>query len=162
MYIFTDWDDIKGVEYDISGQDFRNLVEVCFSKCAFVSFKKNNGSNAIPQKAVPRDGLTLKNPKAVAYQCTNTLKEYILAHQKAMFDWTVLSENSDRLEDMTFCRKDGSIFFWSETHEGICALLPNGSDEVASIVNRDGWVKSVSVNGAGFYGIPSYLFGDED
>ena len=41
-------------------------------------------------------------------------------------------------EDLTFYRNGDELFFWSETHEGVCAIFDNGED-LSNIVSKKGW-----------------------
>ena len=48
------------------------------------------------------------------------------------------------MEDLTFYRADGSIFFESTTHEGYCDLFPRDDEDVSELVSKEGWEKNPS------------------
>lgn len=43
-------------------------------------------------------------------------------------------------DDPTFYRSDGSVFFVSEIHEGICAIMPREEEPVEELLREIPWI----------------------
>ncbi|MGM9680039.1 MAG: hypothetical protein ACI3XR_00890 [Eubacteriales bacterium] len=87
------------------------------------------------------------------------MKELLLSRVTDLFDW-IRTDERENPEDLTFYREDGSVFFWSETHEGICVLCDRVQEKVSQIVSKKGW--KARKEGEFIYGVPKYLFSNDE
>lgn len=147
MFIYKFFDNINGIDYDIKGEDYRQLISRCFLYSENFSlayrFKakditelapylvKSGYSTEWPGYCIGSTGATLKiyrsNDKScnIFMRCTNRI-----------FSW---APSSVLPEDPAFYRKDGSLFFFSCINEGMCYLLPRRNEEISDIVEKPGW-----------------------
>lgn len=72
------------------------------------------------------------------YKCTEEAKQLFLTVTNNLFDWIQYYGN-DNPENPRFYRENGSVFFWSEIHEGDCCLYNRANEDVSSIVSKRGW-----------------------
>ena len=145
-YYFVDYDDYTSQDLTINGKDYNDLITTCFDYCeefslSFVSVQSIESLNEqfLPYKIenLPiTDGI--RNVKAY-YKCNDKNKEALLTICKDFFDW--VSHRGRYLpEDLMFYRNDSSIFLWSETHEGVCAILNRENENISKIIENKGWI----------------------
>ncbi len=173
MYIFHDWDDDDpSAELDIQGDHYKRLITLCFSYCHYFSLSENQfGKIDLPKgilKAFSEQQPALHSKKHVFF-CSQEAKLFLLQKVNSFFPWLTLeqrkrgSEKVIHPEDLCFYRKDGSVFLWSETHEGICVICPKHKEDVSSIICFPGWH---DLKDGEFFGVPANveeysLFRDE-
>lgn len=162
MHFFEDYDDETKMDLTISGDDYIRLVDVCFqystsfslcfpsSESAYEFAPKTEMLNYMPSE------YSDPNRKYKCYfPCSNQMKEILLSHVNGLFDW-IRQDGRDNPEDLTFYREDGSVFFWSETHEGICVLCDHEPENVSLVVSKKGW--NVRKESEFIFGVPKSLF----
>lgn len=145
-YYFLDYDDIKEQDLNIEKKDFVSLIETCFKYSSSFSlvFRSMSELNSFNDKFVSlqiekltsSDGI--RNFK-VFYVCNQHNQDQLLKKIDKLFDWNVVNGHIVP-EDLTFYHENGKVFFWSETHEGVCALFDSG-ENISEIVNKRGWRK---------------------
>jgi len=161
-YIFTDTDyEGRGEEeYDITGEDYKELIRTCAKYCdsfAFVlknvealpkeldSFKLPITTDIIEQYGydnafVPQvQKLFVQNEPIYHYKVCTEMIEWFLWINDSLYDWYYVPEKICP-EDLTFYRKDGSVFFSSVTHEGYCELTVRDDEDVSHIISKDHWL----------------------
>lgn len=133
---------------DICGKRYKNLIDICFSYSKYFTllFKKpyNKFSDMEPYKIEvqkPDDILGFISSEYFErrfYSCDEETKEYMLNITDNFFD--LVNWVGDNMpEDPIFYREDGTAFFWSMTHEGICVLSNRSNEEVMSVVSYHNW-----------------------
>lgn len=134
LYWFADWDDERGVEQTVSGQDYAELIDTCFRYCTHVSLslRFGGGKFALPEPHIS----PLNDSDTAVLPCSGKVREYLLNTTDDLFGWI---DSNGKPEDLTFYRADGSIFFWLLTHEGVCCLLGRSDEDVSGITRKPGW-----------------------
>ena len=156
-YIFCDWDEVKKIEYDILGQDYLDLLSLCFQHCS--SFTARYAVSVYYRVDIPqylqkfRIPLTVKNTAVYKWygysseSCENEVAHFSLSAEVMdflvkrtddFFRWIANSE-CQNLEDLAFFRKDGSVFLHSSTHNGVCILEPLDTEDVSRVISKPGW-----------------------
>ena len=156
-YIFRDWDEIKRIEYDILGQDYLDLLALCFQYCS--SFTARHAISGCCRIDIPkyiqkyRIPLTEKNTAPYRWygysteNCENELAhfslgaevmDFLVKRTDDFFRW-MLNTDCQNLEDLAFFRKDGSVFLHSSTHNGTCVLEALDSEDVSGVISKPGW-----------------------
>ncbi len=162
MYYFMDYDDITETDLTISGSDYIQLINVCFRYSTTLSlcFPSLELANKFSKKTemlcyTISENSDLNRKYKCYFPCSDLMKELLLSNVNDLFDW-VQHDGKGNPEDLTFYREDGSVFLWSETHEGICVLCNHMQENVSLIVSKNGW--NIRKKGEFILGIPQYLF----
>lgn len=150
MYVFTGWDDNDpSVEMDIRGEEYKRLIETCYCRCRYFTLNENRPDTVfdLPEKEL--EITTLQDRRPIGYRhlyfFSEKAKQYLMNKVDSLFSWitwgTEYQGQKGGLlpEDLCFYRSDGSVFLWSETHEGICALCPRPGEDVSAIISSGGW-----------------------
>ena len=163
-YIFTDTDyEGRGEEeHDITGEDYKELIRTCAKYCdsfAFVSGRDN------PYPQIPLDiqkyalDIDTSIKERLGYRkfaisltemtdygwifhfkvCPETI-DWLLSVSSDIYNWYFSDPKNSYPEDLTFYRKDGSVFFSSVTHEGYCELTVRDDEDVSHIISKDHWL----------------------
>lgn len=146
-YYFYDTDETGTAEYDLSGDAYRKLMDLCGKYCATVSFldrthdKKWDAIEAyripIPAcvSAVYRRHYTLDDTAQIVhcFCVSDEVLRFLAEHADSVFDWNC------GVEDLSFFREDGTAFFTSIAHEGECILTPRDSENVEGFVRSGPW-----------------------
>lgn len=143
MYYFLDWDDEKNLELTIRGHDYAELIDICFKYSTHIS---------LSIRFLRRDGIRFESPEpytkplkaslsascgdTVILPCSEKTRQYLLKTTDDLFKWIDWCKNP---EDLTFYRADGSVFFWSLIHEGVCCLLNRPDEDVSGVVGNPDW-----------------------
>lgn len=72
------------------------------------------------------------------YSCNEKTVSLLHSIEDDLFEWVRFDEPV-KPENLTFYRQDGTVFFWSETHEGVCAMFPRGREDVSVLLAQGGW-----------------------
>ena len=146
-YYFYDTDETGTAEYDLSGDAYRKLMDLCGKYCAVMSFldrthdKKWDAIEAyripIPEyvSAVYRRHYALDDTAQIV-QCFRVSAEvlrFLSDHADSVF------ERKNGAEDLSFFREDGTTFFTCISHEGECILTPRDSENVEGFVRGGPW-----------------------
>lgn len=150
-YIFYDTDITGNEDYDISGENYKNLLKACFRYCTTVSFYIWNVDSIYPsdwekfrlpttQKHIETYTHYYYNDHSSihVYQLNEEMKESIMNITDSMFKWICGMGNTNP-DDPIFYREDGSVFFWSCIHDGECRLLPRSNEDVSNIICSKLW-----------------------
>ncbi len=151
-YVFYYTDETEESELDIEGDDFRRLLDICFSHCTVMSFLKNTYNNQDDEYFERLAPYRIPTPQNIScqpveacppadfrfYRLCPELKEVILSIFDHLFRW-LEGWGYHHPADPIFYREDGSMFFWSCIHEGSCALLPREGEDVTSVLKHGAW-----------------------
>lgn len=145
MYYFLDYNDDECRDLYIRGQDYALLLDTCFKYSAYLSLnigflrrKSIEVNIPKPYKTVDKCMMPASCDDIVILPCTEQTKEYLMHTVNDLFEWIDKYENP---EDLTFYRADGSIFFWSLIHEGVCCLVDRPNEDVTGVVDKPDWHK---------------------
>lgn len=152
-YIFYDTDASGSEEYDLCGEDYKNLIQTCCKYCKTFSVIVSNFENPIVSKLqkflIPaQDNIEFKYPHygnnlsgVCYYNICSELCDILLQSANGIFEW-IDGWNYNNPNDPTFYRNDGSVFFTSTIHEGICVLIPRENEDVTNVVQNVHWIKA--------------------
>ena len=147
VYYFYDTDETGTAEYDLSGDAYRELLELCGKYCAVVSFLDRTHSKrweAIEAYRIPIPDYVsavyrrhyAPDDEAQIVQCfrvCDAVLRLLSDHSDSAFDWKC------GVEDLAFFREDGTTFFTCITHEGECILTPRDFEDVEGLVSNGQW-----------------------
>lgn len=139
---------------DICDEDYRALIDYCFTHAAALSFcyhSKELAENEmgrfhpfisrsiLPEGYDGTHGIIWLQHQCFFY-CTEELRAYL--HQKAtsLFDWFYCGRDPVP-EDLCFYRKDGTMLFSSCTHEGECYFVLRKNEPIPEFVDHYGWAR---------------------
>ena len=146
-------------EYDIVGNDYVDLIKTCclYSKTLFlrISGERINGISELERFRISKgDNITFvpdhyyrmikcdKYPDEFRYyNICPELCDLLLHISNCIFHW-IDGWGYHNPEDPTFYREDGSVFFTSVIHDGVCTLTPREDENVDHIVEKEHWIKT--------------------
>ncbi|MBE6039154.1 MAG: hypothetical protein E7218_08180 [Anaerofustis stercorihominis] len=157
-YDFYDTDCTGYEEYDIRDEDYKKLIDICFKYCFSVAFRIWDDGITIPENLkkynLPVDENVVSGyphyykelneitrEQLVHFKLSEDIRSYMCTTTNSIWGWINSSEYTN-LEDPVFFRSDGSIFFHSVIHDGVCSLYPNVTEDVKSIVASGLWFLS--------------------
>ena len=141
-------------EYDIAGEDFKELIETCCRYCETLSLlileeKAKVAEKRLEPYRIPKPEAITCDPYAhygwgeltgVRYYRTCpelcALLPQIADH---IFRWRS-GWRCHNPEDPVFYRSDGSMFFFSIIHDGECMLMPREGEDVSHVVSKEHWL----------------------
>ena len=137
-------------EYDMSGQDYINLLDTCFKYSQFFFFHYNKFEIIIPEwlndYTVPVSNI----PAVQNYQYCYALNSMCIILNEKTIEWIrnvtdsmlswVCTRNCKNPEDPVFLRDDLSLFFWSESHEGFFRIYVKDGEDINDILKTGLWV----------------------
>ena len=159
IYKFYDTDLTGQEDYDIAGDQYKNLLKLCFKHSSTVSviISPNYVDNIqswekyqIPvtpnvQNVYYHYGQpSSENPNKIGhyeirhYRLDGGLQDLLISHTDSIFKWTY-AWGYNNPDDLAFFRPDGSVFFSSIVHEGECTLSINEGEEVRGFISDDYW-----------------------
>ncbi len=161
-YTFFDTDDTGWAEYDIKGEDYIELMNLCIKHSKTVCFRKFiqfKHYSCIPEQVekyrLPINENTMKpyydnygpycfkdidDAKEQLYllELSEEVIEWILSAADNIWDWDCGSKKT-LIEDPVFFREDGSVFFDSIIHEGEISIYPREGEDVSSVISKGHW-----------------------
>lgn len=144
-YYFQDWDDETGEELRIADGDYSILIDLCFKYAS--SFSLSFLSHQLQGAGFPLTPYQVDGPRdekvCCHFKCSDEAKRFLKERVHDFFGW-VYTVDRNTPEDLTFYRNDSSVFLWSQTHEGICALFPHHGEDVSACISKPGWHKQAS------------------
>lgn len=158
MYYYTFYDtnilEDCSEENDIRGNDYRNLLKICFKYSSSFSFMiagegfrtiENNLPRELEEYRIEAEDSVLnlyvryKIAKDVrCYIACPQTYELILGVNDSIFSW-INGRGNKKPEDLAFFREDGSVFFHSVTHDGECSLYPRNNEDIGSVLSTGKW-----------------------
>lgn len=152
QYIFRDTDIYGLAEYDICGNEYEVLIATCCKYSKTISLVITNLSNPIVEqlqqfRIMPPNNVTLSFPDydrqivdVAYYKVCSALCEILITAVDSIFQW-IDGWGYTNPNDPTFYREDGSVFFSSTIHDGICILVPRIEEDVTKIIQNPQWQK---------------------
>lgn len=159
QYNFYDTDSSGKEEYDITGTDYFALLEVCFRYCSTVSLlldlRCTNCDALVADLEEDRlpvtenvrriydhygvfTGDTLRNYEIRHYNLSDAVKNRISTITDSVFKW-LYGWGHNNPADPAFFRDDGSVFFRSLVHEGVCSLHLRHGEDVHNLLHGKRW-----------------------
>ena len=151
-YIFRDTDDYGRAEYDIAGKDYEILINTCCKYCNILAFKvRDSQLNYLSElekfKISPSDkilsfysnlyrGFEEYKPTINYYRVCPELNELLLKMANSIWDF---EKHHNLPADPVFYREDGSVFFYTVTHDGWCCLFARDDEEIESVIADSEW-----------------------
>lgn len=140
---FFDYDDVTDHDIIIRGKSFRVLLDICFqysNEFSFLFYETNNREFAeldahLTRKVIKPPYLQDLYPTVQQwikfYKCCEESKRAIL---NLTDDFWALSGALDlqNPEDLTFYRKDRSVFFSSSSHQGYGTFYPRKDEDISA------------------------------
>ena len=161
MYYFRDFDDDMG-DVQIAGAEYSALIKLCcihseYGSLTFTSQEqaKHFSKFLCIDKIEPINNVKERRKYRGYFRNSTETEQFLCTHVNEIFQW-IDFDGYCNPEDLTFYRKDGSVFFWSETHEGICAIFNQKEEDISSIVSNRGW-KYHNPQDGDVWGIPAFL-----
>ena len=159
MFYFLDYDDGCRMDLTIAGQDYIDLIMTCFRYSSFFSlaFASEEIEQRVMSSISPFRRQVLYEGKyrrkfCCFYWCTDKAKQFLLTTATDLFEWIEFDDHNNP-EDLVFYRDDDSVFFWSETHEGICALCNHAGEDVSVVTSKAGW-RQYNKETGNIFGLP--------
>lgn len=166
IYKFFDWDPKTDQEYDLSGREYNDLIEVCFKYSSVMSFTSCGADidllQIIEKYHISRpDNIKINNSiygygdftdKQIGlnfYRLCPNLMDVLLSHTNGIFEW-IHGWGFNNPENPVFYRENGSIFFSSLIHEGEITLTVNDGEDVSKITMINGWKKVSDFSNHGY------------
>ena len=152
-YKFFDTDATGKEDYDIFGNDYQNLINICCKYCTTISFRIKNLEIAclaeLSKFNIPKQKNILyvynhyydnneSQTDVKYYRICPDLNQILLKTTDSLFNW-IYGWGFENPEDPVFYRKDGSVFFSSLIHEGECSLFPQKGEDISSIISTGLW-----------------------
>ena len=158
ILMFHDWNPVSNEEYDISGTEYCDLIEICCRYSSTVSFIIKNKDEPV---CLLLEKFRIEKPKNINYHFKNyglgeltneeigvlyyrvcpELNELMINDCDSFFEW-INGWGYNNPEDPTFYREDGSVFLTSTIHEGEIKLTANEKEDVSLFVNDERWIKN--------------------
>lgn len=161
MYYFSDFDDDIG-DLRIAGSEYTALIKLCCAHSEYASLTftsqeqvKRFSKFLCIENIEPINNAEERRKYRGFFRCSAETAQFLCTHVDEFFEW-IDFEGCCNPEDLTFYREDSSVFFWSETHEGICAFFNHEAEDISSLVSNRGW-KYHNPQDGNVWGIPAFL-----
>lgn len=147
-YVFNDTDSYGNAEYDITGEEYLNLMRKCCECTKSFSLYHKDFNTRIYKELEPykiKSEIINKNDyqgnnyiEEIAYYsvCSETF-DIITTQVKAIFNW-IRGWGYNNPEDPTFYRENGTVFLDSSIHNGVVRMFPINED-VSEIIKNELW-----------------------
>jgi len=159
MYIYKFFEtDISGYEeYDIAGEAYQRLIQLCFKHSASVSFLlsplfSGDLSDLEPYRLpltenVKRinsfsDSASDRGFRLVHYRLAPEVRHFLLNKVDSVFKWK-MGWGYENPDNPCFFRSDDSVFFSSVIHEGECTLHPDPGEDISQVFQSGLWFQTV-------------------
>lgn len=152
-YIFFDYNDDTNEEYNIQGEDYRELLRVCFrySEMCSVWFSPHiHWVEKLKPYEISVDPDRFEYAPPYGHEDEDKGDIIIQLHfyrncpelHQLLVDYTYDIWNGWDYEQpafLHFYRADGTCFFMSDTHDGKCAFYPRVGEDISSVVSKAHW-----------------------
>ena len=164
-YIFLDTDYYGNAEYDIRDTEYKLLIHLCCKYAKVFSMVVTTPFSAIIEKLQPYqvakpNNISLSFPEydyqsasINYYQICPEICEILANAVGGIFEW-IDGWDFTNPNDPTFYREDGSVFFTSIIHDGVCVLMPRPEENVTEIIKNSLWIKRDENNLSMFPALP--------
>lgn len=151
-YCFFDTDASGNAEYDITGEEYKTLLEHCCRYSSVFSLYQDNieAIRALePYRIVVDDKVFHREVhyghygntegKVIYYRVCEEIYDILTKHCNSLFQW-INGWGYHNPTDPIFYREDGSVFLFTRIHEGVAALIPRKNEDVSNIIKNPLWI----------------------
>ena len=147
IYKFIDYLVDENTDDVYVDRDYRKLMDVCQQYSEYFSYIYHDGVNDIVELKpfIYKQIYTYHWPGTWRTNEGGIYRIYFCNHKSI----TILKERTRDLfgfndvpEDITFYRKDKSIFMETISHEGECFLFPKPGEDISDVISKNGWIKT--------------------
>ena len=150
-YVFYDTDIEGNEEYDIRGASYELLMRTCcrYSSVLYLKYlapnmqvydKLKEFEIEKPQNIPDDPGVYMPFCDKRYYRVCPELCDALLRTANGIFEW-LDGWGFHNPDDPVFYRSDGTVFFASEIHEGVCVLAPKENEDVTEVLSSVEWVQ---------------------
>lgn len=161
MFVFYDYSDATNTDNDIVGDEYKQLIDICFKYCKTVAFKIAPKQDISICKEMQKF-IVAKNERitynfyqttyidvengegtesqTVFYELTPELCNVMKNSVNSIFEW-IYGRGFKNPEDPVFFREDGSVFFSSVIHDGELFIYPREDEDVQSFLEKNNWIR---------------------
>lgn len=155
-YFFLDTDLQGNAEYDISGNNYADLIDICCKYSSVLSLMIENKRVKLVKQL---ESFRIAQPKNIQneytrysqnddgagldiryYRVCDELCNLLKSSANSIFDW-VYGQGHNKPEDPIFYREDGSKFFSSVIHECECTLCIAEGENADIVICNGNWVE---------------------
>ncbi|MBQ7160614.1 MAG: hypothetical protein IJR90_02790 [Clostridia bacterium] len=157
-FYYYDTDASGEAEYDISGEEYRLLLETCFKYGEYFSFryfedrvnvpagilryavsaKEANINCVFSTRKLENESGTAVCDQTVFLRLTDEVKKWILSVTDSIFKW-IDGWGNKNPEDPMFYRADGSVLFESVIHDGVIHFNASENENLSAILSDPLW-----------------------
>ncbi len=139
--------------YDISGEDYIDLIDTCFKYSSYFSFRRYNHDiiNWTPKPVLYPNTKDLCFVSILfdgcidlldVFECNERTLRFLKNYTEGVFYW--YNKNTPETpinmpEDLAFYRGDGSVLLFSMTHEGDVMLFLRDDENFSQNTKKPGW-----------------------
>ena len=157
-YVFYDTNVLYDCDevYDICKDEYRELLKTCFKYSSYFSFMIAGEGYKNILKNLPAEldkysiefdenfdnvyrRYSLWTKEICCYIACPETYNLLLSISDSIFKWKTDRMYDRNPEDLTFFRKDGSVFMNSVAHEGECSIYPRPEENITSILSKGNW-----------------------
>jgi len=154
-YVFYDTDIDGNEEYDICGEAYKILMRTCCQYSAVLYLKCRQPNLTIanrlklyeikkPQNIPEDSGQYFPYCEKRYYRVCPEVCEILICAANGIFEW-LDGWGFKNPDDPTFYRNDGTVFFVSEVHEGVCAIMPRPEENVEALLESVNWLSGRNI-----------------
>lgn len=149
IYAFYDTDIYGNEEYDIRGDSYEKLLRICCSNssvlCLKFLFPDLIAADQLKAFEIskPKNITMISNSSCYCcvkfYRVCPELCDAMIGIAGGIFEW-LCGWGFRNPDDPTFYRSDGTVFFVSEIHSGVCAIIPRKDECLEDILQVAPWL----------------------
>ena len=167
-YCFYDSDESGYVDCELVGEEHQQLIKTCCKYCTTMAFVFTGPDQLgqfqaelapyeiLPPTAIGEDDYPLGFSKIFRFQADGSLHRWsshtkfyrvcpelcvlLLSITDSLFSW-LDGWGFCNPENPTFYRSDGSVFFSSVIHEGVCTLNVRDDEDASEIIRNPLWIE---------------------
>ena len=148
-YVFYDTDIEGNEEYDIREEAYETLMRTCcqYSSTLSVGYWRSDlkvfqALQAFeiekPQNILAEQAYYAPDRQMRYYKVCPELCDVLLKAAGGIFEW-IDGWGFHNPEDPIFYRSDGTVFFTSVIHDGVCAIMPRDDEDVEQLLGAVAW-----------------------
>ena len=151
VYRFYDSDYYGNEEYDITGGEYKSLIQLCCDYSKQVSFRyfgdrptelyevlENFKEKSITYVSANQSKDTFVSEEIVYYRVCPEICQILQEKVDGIFKW-IYGRGHKNPEDPQFFKSDGSVFLASSIHNGTVAIFGNET-EIKDVVKNPLWI----------------------
>lgn len=149
VYAFYDTDIYGNEEYDIRGDRYKELLRICCRNSSVLCLKYLYpdlvAADILKAFEIPKPKNITVFSNSSSYCCVKfyrvcpELCDAMIGIADGIFEW-LCGWGFRNPDDPTFYRSDGTVFFVSEIHSGVCAIMPREDECLEDILQVAPWL----------------------